>query len=138
MSIVNELIRKEEDGSISFGNYKLEEKSKVEDFEYEGDMYKVKTFRGITKLERNGSFVYESVPGTAVEDFKFSDRELTFVVQGYEDTQVTLELEPDNKYSVFINDINIGKIKTNLGGKIVLNVEFTNESKSDIRIKKLK
>lgn len=138
MSIVNELIRKEEDGSISFGNYKLEEKSKVEDFEYEGDMYKVKTFRGITKLERNGSFVYESVPGTAVEDFRFSDRELTFVVQGYEDTQVTLELEPDNKYSVFINDINIGKIKTNLGGKIVLNVEFTNESKSDIRIKKLK
>ncbi|HHX54730.1 MAG TPA: endosialidase [Clostridiales bacterium] len=138
MSIVNELIRKEEDGSISFGNYKLEEKSKVEDFEHEGDMYKVKTFRGITKLERNGSFVYESVPGTAVENFKFSDRELTFGVQGYEDTQVTLELEPDKKYKVFINDINIGKIKTNLGGKIVLNVEFTNESKSDIRIKKLK
>ena len=138
MSIVNELIRKEEDGSISFGNYKLEEKSKVEDFEHEGDMYKVKTFRGITKLERNGSFVYESVPGTAVENFKFSDRELTFVVQGYEDTQVTLELEPDKKYKVFINDINIGKIKTNLGGKIVLNVEFINESKSDIRIKKLK
>ena len=81
MSIVNELIRKEEDGSISFGNYKLEEKSKVEDFEHEGDMYKVKTFRGITKLERNGSFVYESVPGTAVENFKFSDRELTFGVK---------------------------------------------------------
>lgn len=138
MSIVNELIRKEEDGSISFGNYKLEEKSKVEDFEHEGDMYKVKTFSEITKLERNGSFVYESVPGTAVENFKFSDRELTFGVQGYEDTQVTLELEPDKKYKVFINDINIGKIKTNLGGKIVLNVEFTNESKSDIRIKKLK
>lgn len=138
MSIVNELIRKEEDGSISFGNYKLEEKSKVEDFEHEGDIYKVKTFSGITKLERNGSFVYESVPGTAVGNFKFSGSELNFEVQGYEDTQVTLELEPENKYKVFINDINIGKIKTNLGGKIVLNVEFTNESKSDIRIKKLK
>ena len=33
-----------------------------------GDMYKVKTFKEITKLERNGMFVYESVPGTAVFD----------------------------------------------------------------------
>ena len=31
-------------------------------------MYKVKTFKEITKLERNGMFVYESVPGTAVFD----------------------------------------------------------------------
>lgn len=138
MSIVNGLIRKEENGSISFGNYKLEAKSKVEDFEYEGDIYKVKTFSGITKLERNGSFVYESVPGTVVENFKFSGQELNFEVQGYEDTQVTLELEPANKYKVFINDINIGKIKTNLGGKIVFNVEFTDESKSHIRVKKQK
>ena len=33
-------------------------------------MYKVKTFKEITKLERNGMFVYESVPGTAVFDLK--------------------------------------------------------------------
>lgn len=137
MSVIEELIRKEDNGSLSFGNYKLNEKTKVEDFAYEGDIYKVKTFNEITKLERNGSFVYESVPGTNVEDFKIIGQELTFAVQGFEDTQVTLELEPNNKYKVFINDINVGTIKTNLGGKIVLNVEFHGEKPSYIRILEL-
>ncbi len=137
MSVIEELIRKEDNGSLSFGNYKLNEKTKVEDFAYEGDIYKVKTFNEITKLERNGSFVYESVPGTNVEDFKIIGQELTFAVQGFEDTQVTLELEPNNKYKVFINDINVGTIKTNLGGKIVLNVEFHDEKPSYIRILEL-
>ena len=38
------LIWKEEDGTLSFGNYTLTEKSKVNDFEFDGDLYKVKTF----------------------------------------------------------------------------------------------
>ena len=38
----------------------------MSDFEVSGDMYKVKTWNEITKLERNGTFVYESLPGTAV------------------------------------------------------------------------
>ena len=62
MAVVEELIRTEADGGISFGNYELDTKTKVSDFEYEGDLYKVKTFKEITKLERNGLFVYESVP----------------------------------------------------------------------------
>ena len=61
MSVINELIRTEENGNISFGNYSLDVKSKAEDFEHDGDLYKVKTFKEITKLERNGMFVYESV-----------------------------------------------------------------------------
>ena len=61
-----ELIWKEEDGTLGFGDYTLAEKSKVNDFEFDGDLYKVKTFCEMTKLERNGMFVYESVPGTAV------------------------------------------------------------------------
>ncbi len=63
MPVVEELIRAEADGSISFGNYKLEAKAKKDNFEHEGDLYKVKTFYEITKLERNGLFVYESVRG---------------------------------------------------------------------------
>ena len=66
MSVVKELIRTEENGKISFGNYELAQKSKVSDFEYDGDIYKVKTYKEITKLERNGMFVYETVPGTTV------------------------------------------------------------------------
>ena len=64
MPVVEELIRTEQDGTISFGNYTLGQKAKKSDFEYQGDVYKVKTFYEITKLERNDLFVYESVPGT--------------------------------------------------------------------------
>ena len=63
MAVVKELIRTEENQSISFGNYELPQKSKVSDFAHQGDMYKVKTFKEITKLERNGMFVYESRTG---------------------------------------------------------------------------
>ena len=58
MPVVEELIRTEQDGTISFGNYKLGQKSKKSDFEYQGDIYKVKTYNEITKLERNEMFVY--------------------------------------------------------------------------------
>ena len=57
MAAVAELIRTEADGKISFGNHLLQEKSKKEGFEASGDEYKVKTFKEITKLERNGMFV---------------------------------------------------------------------------------
>lgn len=56
MAVVKELIREESDGSISFGNYTLAQKAKLEDFEHAGDLYKVKTFSTMTKLEKNGLF----------------------------------------------------------------------------------
>ena len=37
MAVVEELIRIEENQTLSFGNYKLEEKSKKSDFEFKGD-----------------------------------------------------------------------------------------------------
>ena len=67
MAAVKELLRVEADGGLSFGDYTLDSKTKLDGFEYQGDLYKVKTFQEITKLEKNGMFVYESVPGTAVE-----------------------------------------------------------------------
>ncbi len=73
MAVVKELIRTEGNGSISFGDYGLDTKSKLSDFDHQGDMYKVKTFKEITKLERNGVFVYESVPGTAVFGLEQTD-----------------------------------------------------------------
>ena len=68
MAVISELIRTEENGKLSFGDYTLAAKAKLDNFEKDGDIYKVKTFKEITKLERNGLFVYESVPGTAVMD----------------------------------------------------------------------
>ena len=80
MLVINELIRTEENGTISFGNYMLDVKSKLEDYEHDGDLYKVKTFHEITKLERNGMFVYESVPGTAVTNFCVNNTEVAFLI----------------------------------------------------------
>ena len=137
MAVVQELIRTEQDGTLSFGNYELQEKSKVSDFEYEGDLYKVKTFKEITKLERNGMFVYESVPGTAVHNFKAADRIVSFCVEAPEDAQITLELEAEKEYKVFIDDINVGKMKTNLGGKLPLSVELGNNETVKVKVERL-
>lgn len=137
MAVIEELIREEGNGTISFGNYTLEEKSKVSDFEHVGDLYKVKTFKEITKLEKNGLFVYESVPGTAVMNLGITDREVSFAVEGFEDTQITLELEAEKEYKVYIDDTNIGKMKTNLGGKLVLSVELGANQRSEVRVVKL-
>ena len=121
MPVINELIRSEKDGTLSFGNYKLDTKSKLSDFEHCGDSYKVKTFKEITKLERNGSFVYESVPGTAVMNFKAADTGLSFTVEGSDDAQITVELEEG---AVTINGVSEGTMATNMGGKIVLSVSL--------------
>ena len=45
MAVVEELLRGENGGAISFGNHKLEEKAKLVDFEFGGDLWKVKTYK---------------------------------------------------------------------------------------------
>ena len=129
MAVVEELIRVENENDLSFGDYTLNAKKKVSDFEFHGDMYKVKTYRDITKLEKNELFVYESVPGTSVFDFEETDARTEFEVEGFEDTQITLELEAEQEYEVFVDDVNIGRMTTNLGGKLVLSVELGSTQK---------
>lgn len=124
MAIIKELIKKESNGTISFGNYELDAKKKVSDFEVSGDMYKVKTWNEITKLERNGTFVYESLPGTAVNVFKETADEVSFFVDGMGQTQITLELEANKEYKVFVNDKDLGVSKTDIGGKLAFDVDL--------------
>ncbi len=124
------LIYSGDGGSLGFGNYRLSEKSKLSDFEHMGDSYKVKTFKEITKLERNDLFVYESVPGTTVHAFMTSGGEVSFIVEGYEDTQITLGLEPEVAYDVMIDGVFAGKEKTNLGGKFVFSVDLSDGEKA--------
>lgn len=129
MTEVDGLIRSQENGNLSFGNYALDKKFKVSDFEHLGDSYKVKTFKEITKLERNDLFVYESVPGTVVLNFKANGSEVEFDVEGYADTQIALGLEPELEYKVFIDDVNTGNAVTNLGGKLVFSTELSDAAK---------
>lgn len=132
----NELIRSEADGSISFGDYKLSAKAKLDNFEHQGDLYKVKTFCEITKLEKNGMFIYESVPGTAVEKLCITDRGCTCVVRGDKDAQLTIQLEDDTDYEVYVDDISVGGMKTNMSGKLVVSVELGEGAAADIRVEK--
>lgn len=137
MSVIQELIQTEENNTLSFGNYELATKTKKADYEFEGDLYKIKTFKDITKLEKNGLFVYESVPGTTVHQFAVTGRKVSFIVEAPVDAQITLELEPEKEYRVFINDTNIGKMKTNLGGKLNLSVELNEGQSASVAVEKL-
>lgn len=136
MAVVKELLRAESDGTLSFGDYTLDSKTKLDGFEFQGDLFKVKTFAEITKLEKNGMFVYESVPGTAVENFKASDDEVTFRVSAEKDVQFTLELEADTEYTVYMNGANVGDMKTNLSGKLSVSAEFEPEQCVEVKIVK--
>ena len=133
MAAVSELIRKEEGNAISFGDPTLATKAKVEDFDVAGNLYKVKTFRELTKLERDGLFVYESEPGTSVNDFKVLPNGVSFTVCGDEDAMITVGLKEDTEYNVTVADKEIGKIRTNLGGKLSISVEL--EGKGEINVK---
>jgi len=137
MPIVKELICADADKGISFGNYELSEKAKADGFEFKGDLYKVKTFSGITKLEKNGLFVYESVPGTAVNNLLVTDKGMTFTVEGNEATQITVELEPGEDYKVFTDNVQTGYMQTNMSGKLAMSVELNAGSAADVRIEKV-
>lgn len=124
MAVVEELLRSEKSGAISFGNHLLEKKAKVEDFQHAGDLLKVKTYRDITKLEKNGMFLYESVPGTSVLEFRETENGVEFVVEGSEDAQITIGLDDDTEYEVFVDGKSIGSMTTGLGGKLSLSAEL--------------
>ena len=122
------------DGKMSFGNYELSEKAKLDGFEYDGNIYKVKTFKDLTKLERDEMFLYESEPGTNVSDFAQTDKELSFNVEGFEDAMITIGLKEDTEYEVFEDGVSAGKVKTNLGGKLSLSVSLSEGKAVNIRI----
>ena len=136
MAAVKELLKAEADGTLSFGDYTLDSKTKLDGFEFQGDLYKVKSFSEITKLEKNGMFVYESVPGTAVESFKATEEEVSFKVSGTQDAQFTLELEADSEYTVYMDGADAGDMKTNLSGKLSVSAELEPDECVEVRVVK--
>ena len=90
----------------------------------------------MTKLERDGEFVYESVPGTSVNSMKRTSDGFVFMVEGAEDAQITVELEEDTEYEVIVGGASAGKMKTNLGGKLSVSVELEGAGEVSVEIKK--
>jgi len=136
MAYVEEILRNDADGKVSFGNHSLPEKKKVSDFKSGDDLLKVKTFKEMTRLEKNDLFVYESEPGTSVFDFAENENGVSFNVFADEDVQITVGLKEDTEYSVYIDDVNTGKMKTNLSGKLSISVEISGDKGVNVRIVK--
>ena len=136
MSVVEELIRKEDNGTLSFGNYLLESKTKKADFQYDGASYNIKTFKEITKLEKNGALVYESVPGSAVTNFKGNSEVAEFDVEAAGDISFTLEMEPSTEYKLVVDGVSAGRIPTNVGGKLNASLGLDEGSKVSVQLVK--
>lgn len=134
MAVIEELIRSESDGAISFGNHSLDKKAKLEDFQHKGDLLKVKTCKEITKLEKNGLFLYESVPGTSVLNFQEMEDGVEFIVEGDNDSQITIGLTDDTEYEVFVDSASVGTMKTGLGGKLNISVELETAGEVPVKI----
>ena len=100
MAVVTELFRSEDNGTLSFGDYTLAQKAKKGDIQFEGDIYKIKTFKTMTKLDKNGQLIFESVPGSAVHNFVATTDGVAFEIESSSDVQVTLEVEAGQEYKV--------------------------------------
>ncbi|MDR1532530.1 MAG: endosialidase [Clostridiales bacterium] len=146
-----EVIRLEDDQTISFGSYAVKRKQKADGFEVNGNIYNVKTHNEITRLEKNSKLLFESVPGSAVRHFKASEVPappevpvppevlvpvVSFELEGAGDTKVTLELEPSQEYRIFINGADVGSAKSNISGKVNFSVYLSADPQA-IRIEKV-
>ena len=136
MAVVSELLRVEADGTISFGDYTLDAKAKLDNFGHNDASYKVKTYKDITKLECNDVFVYESVPGTAVFGFNKEEGKVSFSASGMEGAQITLGLEPEAEYEIAVDGESVGVMSTNLGGKLSFSVDVEAEKQVSILVEK--
>ncbi len=136
MAVIKEGIRESAENTIDFGDYSVVAKLKVDNFESGGDVYKVKTHNEITRLEKNGSMIYESVPGSAVFGFSVSEKLIKFGAEGIGNTQITLELEPQTDYKIHIDNVYADKARTNISGKIIFSVDL-NDQLQNIKIEKV-
>ena len=78
----------------------------------------------------------ESLPGCTVHHFSNDGRTVTFSLETYRDTTVTLELESDKEYRIFMDDEEVDKVKANLAGKVTFSTEAIKQS-IQIRIEKI-
>ena len=52
MAVISELIRTEENGKLSFGDYTLAAKAKLDSFEKDGDIYTTNWINGVSTLTK--------------------------------------------------------------------------------------
>ena len=61
---------------------------------------------------------------------------VAFEAESSDDVQITMELEPEKEYKLTVDDVIVGKINSNIGGKINFSLELSNKSAS-VKIEKM-
>jgi hypothetical protein len=125
MSTVSGGVRLEAGGSLSFGDYRAEDKIKVNDWEAAGNLYNIRTHKAVTRVEKNGKLLIEAVPGAAFLNFAEKAEGAEFRAEGAAAVQITLELEPETDYALFINGADEGVSRTNLSGKLTFGADLS-------------
>ena len=86
---------------------------------------------GVGELQQDAA-VGLDLPGEGVEGV------LALLVDGLfagaEDVQITLELEPDKEYDVQVGGSDLGRMRTNLGGKLVFSVEARMDEVTPVKV----
>ena len=59
-----------------------------------------------------------------------------FLVESAEDVQITVQLEDDTEYEVFVDDVAVGGMKTNMSGKLNCSVELNEGVTAKVKIVK--
>ena len=90
----------------------------------------------MTKLDKNGQLIFESVPGSSVHNFAATADGVAFEIESKGDVQVTLEVEPQQEYKVYIDSTNIGTMKANLAGKLTIGVELNEGTPAAVRVRR--
>ena len=59
---------------------------------------------------------------------------VSFTVSGSEDAQITVGLQDDTEYDVSVGGTDIGRMKTNMGGKLVVSLELSDDEEKAVTI----
>jgi len=134
MAVIDEIIIVS-NGKLSFGDYESDEKRKSSDVELDGNLYNVKTHKLVTRLEKNNGLLLETVPGSTVHNLEVMDDEIEFSIEGYEDSQITMELEGSTDYKIYVNNLQVGLTTSSKSGKVSFSLELGSDAKK-VRIVK--
>jgi hypothetical protein len=55
-------------------------------------------------------------------------------VEGTQDTQITLGLEPEKDFDVSINNLSVGVMRSNLGGKLVISLDLLSSNEANVKV----
>lgn len=120
---------------LNFGDYEAKDKQKAE-LEHDGDLYKLKSYKEITRLTRNDILIYESVPGTRVSNFYITDDAISFDVIGQAGASIILGVEDKTNFALSIDDIAYDSTSYIAPGKLNINVDFADGKAVHVIVKK--